>query len=127
MHDQTGDVLVVDDDRDIVELIAFLLGTIGCRVTMAMNGRQALDVVASKMPDLILLDLKMPIMDGPTFAAELRRRYPSPPPIVVVTAADDARKRAAEIAAAAWIAKPFEPAVLLRAVADHLARAAPAP
>jgi CheY-like chemotaxis protein len=66
----------------------------------------------------------MPIMDGPTFAAELRRRYALPPPIVVVTAADDARKRANAISAAAWLAKPFEPADLLRAVARTLAKTA---
>jgi CheY-like chemotaxis protein len=120
VRERAANVLVVDDDEDVVELLRFLLESNGYRATVAMNGREALEAVVSGLPDLILLDLKMPIMDGPTFALELRRRHSSAPPIVVVTAADDARKRATEISAAGWIAKPFEPAELLSVVARHL-------
>lgn len=120
MPNDRPSVLVVDDDEDILELIQLVLGSDGYQVLRALNGREALAVVASQMPDLILLDLKMPVMDGPAFASELRHRYQSVPPIVVVTAADDARKRANAVAAADWLAKPFEPADLLAAVAKNL-------
>lgn len=113
-------ILVVDDDEDVVELIRFVLEDAGYAVATALDGRAALNVAFARPPDLILLDLKMPVMDGPTFASEFRRRGGTAP-IVVVTAADDARKRAAQICAAAWIAKPFETPDLLAVVAQQLA------
>ncbi len=68
------------------------------------------------MPDLILLDMKMPVMDGASFASELRRRAPRCPPVVVLTAAADPRKQALEIGAARGIGKPFELDELLEAI-----------
>ena len=68
------------------------------------------------MPDLILLDMKMPVMNGWVFAKEYHRRYDKGAPIIVVTAADDARQRAIETGAVGWISKPFDADDLLRAV-----------
>ena len=101
-------VLVVDDNEDIREVLAMILEEEGYRVSRAANGRAALEVVAREMPALILLDMKMPVMDGWEFAAELRRRYAESAPIVVISAAEDARRRAAEIGAQAWLGKPFD-------------------
>jgi DNA-binding response OmpR family regulator len=109
-------VLVVDDDEDIVELVRFVLESAGYAVVTAGDGRQALAAVTTAMPDLILLDMKMPIMDGKQFAAELRRRHDDAAPIIVITAAEDARKRALEIGAVDWLAKPFELPDVLRVV-----------
>ena len=116
-------ILVVDDDQDLLDLVQFMLEAKGYEVTTALDGRAALDAVAIREPDLILLDLKMPVMDGGAFAAAFRSRH-GKAPIVVVTAADDARKRAAEIAAADWLAKPFETDDLLAAVERNLSRRA---
>jgi two-component system, chemotaxis family, chemotaxis protein CheY len=113
-------ILVIDDDEDVVDVIRFVLESAGYAVVCALDGRAGLEVAFAAHPDLILLDLRMPVMDGPTFAEEFRRRGGSTP-IVVVTAADDARRRAAAIQAAGWIAKPFEPADLVRLVARQLA------
>ena len=81
----------------------------------------ALALLDEERPDLILLDMKMPGMDGWEFA----RRYaelPGPrPPIVVVTAAQDASRRAAEIAAQGYLAKPFGIDDLLEVIDSHLA------
>lgn len=112
-------ILVIDDDEDVLEMIRFLLEAKGYAVGTALDGRAGLDAVTASRPDLILLDLKMPVMDGATFATELRGRGDSTP-IVVVTAADDPRKRAGEIRAADWLGKPFEPADLIAIVARHL-------
>jgi len=120
-------VLVVEDDPDILELLRLVLEGEGYAVTTAENGREGLDAVARARPDLILLDMKMPVMDGWAFAREYHARHDGESPIVVVTAADDARKRAREVDAADWVAKPMELDELLAVVARHAgAPAAPA-
>ena len=113
-------VLVIDDDDDLVDMLRFFLERGGYRVMTAMNGQEGLAAVAASMPDLILLDMKMPVMDGWTFAKELHRLYEKGAPIVVLTAAEDPRQRALEAGAVGWVAKPFEAEELLRAVAAHL-------
>src|SRR5918911_3241539 len=102
-------VLIVEDDPDLAALEAELLEEHGHRVEVASNGQEALAAVERGAPDLILLDMKMPVMSGREFADEYRRAEPSPAPIVVITAAEDAQRRAAEVGASAWIAKPFDP------------------
>jgi CheY-like chemotaxis protein len=115
-------VLVVEDDPDLAALEADVLAERGHEVEVASNGREALAAVARAKPDLILLDMKMPVMGGREFAEEYRRREPHAAPIVVVTAADDAQKRAAEVGASAWIGKPFDPEALVEKVAGLLPR-----
>ena len=109
-------VLVVEDDPDLAALEAELLEEHGHHVEVANNGREALAAVERAAPDLILLDMKMPVMSGREFVDEYRRAQPSPAPIVVVTAADDAQVRAAEVGASGWIAKPFDPDALVKNV-----------
>jgi DNA-binding response OmpR family regulator len=101
-------VLVVEDDPDLVALLELILAESGRRVRTAHEGGEALARVAEEMPGLILLDMRMPGMNGWEFAEEFRRRHGRACPIVVVTAAENARKRAEEIAADAWLAKPFD-------------------
>jgi PAS domain S-box-containing protein len=72
----------------------------------------------------VLLDMKMPVMDGWKFALAYRTMSGDPAPIVVVTAAEDARKRAEEIGAVGWIGKPFELDVLLATVQEHTSHGA---
>jgi two-component system, chemotaxis family, chemotaxis protein CheY len=118
-----GDVLVVDDDPDMVDVIELVLRTEGYAVRSAENGKRALEAVATAMPALVLLDMLMPVMDGWQFARELRARYGRVVPIVVVTAAEHAQSRAAEIGADDVVSKPFDVDDLLQIVARH----APAP
>jgi len=99
-------VLVVDDEADIRATVAAMLEIEGYDVAEAANGADALMRVEERVPDVILLDMRMPILDGWGFAAELRRRGHRVP-IVVMTAARDAAHWAGEIAAASFIAKPF--------------------
>ncbi|HEU5325212.1 MAG TPA: response regulator [Candidatus Limnocylindria bacterium] len=99
-------VLVVDDEPDIRATVSAMLEIEGYRVTEATNGADALAVVQREEPDLILLDMRMPVLDGWGFADELRRRGVRIP-IVVMTAARDAATWAAEIAASDYLAKPF--------------------
>lgn len=101
-------ILVVDDDEIILGSVAFVLADEGYAVAMATNGQEALEQIEKQPPRLILLDMRMPIMDGWAFAAAYRE-HPGPhAPIIVMTAAHDSRSRAAEINADGYIAKPFD-------------------
>ncbi len=81
-----GQVLVVDDDADVREMLVRTMERQGWSSVTASDGREALEVVAAKPPDLILLDLTMPRMDGFEFVAELRKRQEwRAIPIVVIT------------------------------------------
>jgi CheY-like chemotaxis protein len=101
-------VLVVDDDPDLRELMKLLLEGAGYGVETASGGKEALERVSLRLPSVVLLDMKMPGMNGWQFAEELRRVYERRVPIVVVTAAENARKTAAEIGAEGYLGKPFE-------------------
>jgi CheY-like chemotaxis protein len=120
MGDGAKRILLVEDDEDLVALLALVLRGRGYRVDTAGNGREALEVLDRRgLPDLILLDMRMPVMNGWEFAAEFEERHDHLAPIVVVTAAEDARRRAEEIGAAGWIGKPFDVDDLLDEVALH--------
>lgn len=108
-------VLVVDDERDIRDTVQAMLEIEGYLVIQAANGADALAALEREPPDVILLDMRMPVLDGWGFAAELRRRGHEVP-VVVMTAARDAARWASEIAAAAFVAKPFRFDDLIRAV-----------
>ena len=112
-------VLVVDDDVDLLKMVEILLQGEGYRVVLAEEGQEALSKIDEEMPDMILLDMKMPGMDGWEFAREFHARYDHAIPIVVFTAAEDARKRAEEIGAVSWVGKPFDLDTLLEAVAKY--------
>ena len=109
-------VLVVDDDQDLLTLVAMVLEGEGYKVLTATDGREGLDAIERSMPDLILLDMKMPIMNGWEFAKEFKSKYDAKAPIVVITAYTDAKKRAEEIGAAGWIGKPFDLDTLVNVV-----------
>ncbi len=121
MPRREGPVLVVEDDPDLRALEAELLSSAGYRVTTAADGLEALDRAEEERPALVLLDMRMPRMDGWKFAAAFRERYGDACPIVVVTAAEDARRRAEEVGASGWLAKPFDVDEVLREVERHVA------
>jgi two-component system OmpR family response regulator len=102
-------VLVVDDDQDISEMVAIVLEQQGWEVATADNGLTALDRMrAGWQPDVILLDMRMPVMNGREFVSAYRAGPPPHVPIVLVSAARDARESAEAVAADAWLAKPFD-------------------
>ena len=107
----TGGILVVDDDPDLRDFLRLLLTSMGFEVTSAANGQEALEVMEGRCPDLILLDMKMPVMNGWEFCRALECRD-ARPPIVVLTAAPDPAARAAEAHADGWLGKPFDYAEL---------------
>jgi DNA-binding response OmpR family regulator len=122
-------VLVVDDDAALRAVLAAALGEAGDAVAAAPDGAAALALLARRgppgHPDLILLDLELPGLDGRGFAARSRARWGPRAPLVVVSAAPTAAAQAARLGAAAWVTKPFDLDELLAHVA-RLARPRPA-
>lgn len=102
-------ILVVEDDASISELMEYELRDDGGHdVRVACNGAEALTVLAEWTPNVVLLDMLMPVMDGWAFAREYREREAAPAPIVVMSATADAAERAKQISAAGVLAKPFD-------------------
>lgn len=108
-------ILVVDDDPSILDTLAEFLGMEGYAVRTATNGQEALGTIEQTRPALVLLDMRMPVLDGWGFVEALRKRGQSLP-ILVMTAAQDARKWAEEVDALGYVAKPFDLLELLSAV-----------
>jgi DNA-binding response OmpR family regulator len=120
---QATRVLVVEDDESIRDLVDLVLTSAGFEVLTASDGAAALQVVGAVHPDLVLLDMRMPVMDGWEFARRYRAGPEPHAPIVVVTAARDAAQRAAEIDANGYLGKPFDMGELV-ALVRNLARPA---
>lgn len=112
---QHDTVLVVDDDTSILDTVSSILSGEGYDVVSAASGKEALEAVARKQPVVILLDMRMPVMDGWAVARALRSQGISVP-IVVMTAADSAKRWADEVGAEGYLAKPFGLDELLMAV-----------
>jgi CheY-like chemotaxis protein len=111
-------ILVVEDDPSILDMVLQILRAEGYPVVGAKNGVEGLVQVDHRAPSLILLDMRMPRMDGWEFAAALRARGVASP-VVVMTAADNARRWAEEVGADGYVMKPFEFLELLASVEKH--------
>ena len=116
-------ILVVDDEPRYLRLVEVNLVTDGYAVQTATDGKQAVESVAANQPDLILLDIMMPVMDG--FTACERIREFSSVPIIIVTAKGEERDRVRGLDAGAddYIVKPFSAQELLARVRAVLRRA----
>ena len=101
-------VLVVDDDPTIRAFVVEALTDDGYAVVQAGDGEEALQLCATAEPCVVLLDMRMPVVDGWEFARRFRERPGRLPPVVVMTAARDADAWADEIGADGTLAKPFD-------------------
>ena len=117
-------ILIVDDERPYVDLLGELLGRYGLEVHTAYDAGDALFRLRAKKPDLILLDLKMPQMDGLSFIDQLRSKSRwSKIPIVVVSAktAKEDQKAALEAGANRFLPKPFSSEDLKKVLGEFVA------
>jgi len=111
-------ILVVEDDDDIRDSLKELLEEEGYQVDTAANGEQALNRLRGGAPQLILLDLMMPVMDGWEFQKQLRESPSfSRVPIIVISASKFSRE---PLNAAAFIPKPLDAGVLLETIESFL-------
>lgn len=114
-------VLVVDDEPQVVWMLRFTLEAEGYRTVSARDGRSALDELRAHHPQLMLLDIMMPAMDGWSVLEELQALPRHERPRVVVVSARASlrdRAKAAELGADAFVAKPFNVDDLLGVVHD---------
>jgi len=121
-------ILVVDDEARMINFMRMNLELEGCRVISAPNGREALDKAREEMPDVVLLDIMMPGMDG--FETLRRLRLFSQVPVLILTAKDDEEDRikGLELGADDYIGKPFSHRELVSRIRAVLRRHyAPAP
>ena len=107
-------VLVVDDDQSLLRMLGFTLRTEGIAVLTACHGVEALDQLTLEKPDVVLLDVEMPVMDGREFLRTIRA-IGDHTPVLLMSAY--ARPNLAEgVTAQGFISKPFDPDELLEAV-----------
>lgn len=121
-------ILVVDDDEDLRDLVCFVFENAGFVVNTAVDGDDALAKARVLLPDLILLDVMMPDVDGFT-VCEILRRNPATAdiPIILLTALGSqlSRIRGMELGATDYFSKPFSSQKLLARVEDLLREKAP--
>lgn len=115
-------VLLIEDDASIRQVVGYALSDEGYQVAVAPDGQAALEAVSRQQPDVILLDMKMPGMDGWEFVKLYRMRYGHAAPIIVFTAAQDAAQRAADVGVEGYISKPFDLDVLVKRVSTIVQR-----
>jgi CheY-like chemotaxis protein len=112
-------ILVIDDEPELIKAVEIRLKSIGYEVALSYDGRAGIDKAKEIKPDLILLDLVMPIMDGYVVANELKDDPETKHiPIIILTASrrKDLKARCRELGVASFIMKPFETSDLLNMV-----------
>ncbi len=116
-------ILVADDDRDLLALIAFALAQAGYLVEQALDGREALKIFDAAEPELVLLDINMPNVNGFQVCESIRKR--SHVPIMMLTARGEEEDlvRALELGADDYLTKPFSPRTLIARIKALLRRA----
>lgn len=117
-------ILVVDDQETNLQLVSGFLLAEGCQVLTASNGQEALEKIAAHLPDLILMDLLMPGMDGFTLCTRVRQIPECAQiPVIFLSAADESEfiVRALECGGVDYITKPFRKTELMARVRTHLA------
>ncbi|MDP1981946.1 MAG: sigma 54-interacting transcriptional regulator [Sulfuritalea sp.] len=128
MSDTSGKILLVDDDADLLRLIAIRLEATGHLVATASSGAQALAQIAADRPQLVITDMRMPGMDGNALFAAVRASYPTLP-VIILTAHGTIPEAVAAThrGVFGYLAKPYEPRELLDLVAKAIEISPPAP
>jgi two-component system response regulator VicR len=118
-------ILVVDDERPIAEIMKFNLSKEGYDISLAFDGQEALDKARSESPDLVILDIMLPVMDGLEVCREIRKT--SRVPILMLTAKDSEIDKVLglELGADDYVTKPFSPREIIARVKAILRRAQP--
>ena len=116
-------ILLVDDDREIILGLSLRMRAANYEIAIARDGKEGLASARENRPDAIILDVRMPVMDGLTMLGELRANEATAAiPVVVLSAniASSAKARALELGARYFIQKPYESSTLIQAVRSAL-------
>lgn len=115
-------VLAIDDDDGLLDMLNLLLRQTDFDLRTARGGQLGLDLAISWEPDVILLDLGMPDLDGATFLERYRKATTSPAPVVLLTGALDGVSRATELGVTMYLSKPFDLGTLVDIVDVYASR-----
>jgi diguanylate cyclase (GGDEF)-like protein len=115
-------ILIADDDDDLRLLVSLRLERVGYRVVSARNGQEALELAEEHQPDLLLLDVSMPIMGGHDLCRAIASSQASPPPVIFLSAhgSPEDKVKGFDAGAVDYIAKPFNATELMARVAAAL-------
>jgi len=116
-------ILIVDDEKRLVSLVESYLKQEGYRVAAAYNGKEALLVAEKEKPDLIILDIMMPEMNGYDFMRAHRTQHDTPIIMLTAKVEDDDKIIGLELGADDYVVKPFKPRELMARVRNVLRRA----
>lgn len=112
-------LLFVDDEPDILKVIKFRFEKLGYEVLTAVNGQEALDRTQKEMPDLILLDLRLPVINGYDVCKRIKSDEKLKHiPVIIFTASvgKNMEEKTRELGADGYVTKPFEPEVLMEKI-----------
>ncbi len=125
----SASILYIEDDPEMIDLVSLILNRLGYQVTGANGGRKGLELVKSSLPDLILLDLMMPDMDGWDVYHQLKNSDPTKNiPVIIITARSQTIDKVLAFQIAKvddYIIKPFKPAELIESVKKVLTAVKP--
>ncbi len=111
-------ILIVDDEPDLMRITCFRLEKSGFNVISAVDGKEALDLTAKEQPDLVLLDLKLPILDGLGVCTQLKKddKLKHIPVIIFTASANDIVDKVKSCGAQDYIIKPFSAEELIEKI-----------
>ena len=111
-------ILIVDDEPDLMRIVCFRLEKSGFTVLSAVDGREALEITTKEHPDLVLLDLKLPILDGLGVCAQLKKddKLKGIPVIIFTASANDIAVKVNSCGAEDYIIKPFSAEELIEKI-----------
>ncbi len=116
------DILIVEDNKDIGDLMSEFLTSEGYWVRMARNGEEGLIEMGRKLPDLILLDIEMPVLDGPGMALKIiiHDAGYEDIPIIILSGVADIEQVAARVGTPHYLTKPFRVDLLMKKIEQAL-------
>ena len=115
-------VLAIDDDDGLLDMLNLLLCQTDFDLRTARGGKTGLELAINWEPDVILLDLAMPDLDGASFLEQYRKATKSPAPVVLLTGALDGVSRATELGVSMFLSKPFDLGTLVDVVEVYASR-----
>jgi CheY-like chemotaxis protein len=115
-------ILIVDDEPDLLRVTCFRLERSGYRVFSAVNGQEALERVEKESPDLVLLDIKLPLMEGPDVCLHIKKdeRLKHIPVILFTASAQGIGEKVSACGAQGYIIKPFSAEELLEKIKEFV-------
>lgn len=123
-----SNILIIEDNEQNLYLVTFILEKYGHTVIQARDGQAGIDIVKDTCPDLILLDIQLPVMDGYEVARALRKILGDAVPIIAITsyAMPGDREKALEAGCSDYITKPINPETFISSIeqflSDHISK-----